>query len=91
MPAPNTSAPIAPAIRAWLTTNPGPHRPRAIAAGLGIPEGMTKQQWTQKVANEVARLWRSGELTKTQTRVPDWKVPLTTYALAQQPDRPANQ
>ena len=88
MPAPNTTAPIAPAIRAWLAKNPGPHRPRDVAAGLGVPEGMAKQQWTQKVANEVARMWRNGELTKAQTRLPDWKVPLTTYAL---PDRPANQ
>lgn len=73
---------IAPRIRAWLTANPGPHRPRDIAAGLGIPPGMEKQQWTLKVANEVARLWRNGVLVKQQTRVPNWKVPLTTYALA---------
>lgn len=43
-------------IRLWLLDHPGPHRPAQIAAGLGVPEGIEKQKWTQKVANECARM-----------------------------------
>lgn len=58
MPASRQSSPtsLSSRIRLWLLDHPGQHRPSQIAAGLGIPAGVAKQKWTQKVANECARM-----------------------------------
>lgn len=47
---------LATRIRAHLLTAAGPQRPADIATALGIPDGMTKTQWSQRVANTCARM-----------------------------------
>ena len=47
-------------IIAWLGENPGEHRARDVAVGLGVPDGVKRADWSQKVANTLGRLAREG-------------------------------
>lgn len=57
---------LASAITTWLLANPGHHRPRDIAAGIGIPYGRTQSQATVDVGRECARMLKRGDLTETR-------------------------
>ena len=59
-------------LRLFFATNPGQHRAKDVAAALG--------DQTQYVANECARMARSGDLTRTQTPVEGRKQPITTLS-----------
>ena len=71
-------------IRAWLANHPGAHRPRDIAAGLGVPVDSTRSKWTIRVGAEVSRMALAGELQRVTPSVPGGSVkrPPTYYALA---------
>lgn len=83
MPAKDTTAPdlLPGRIRTWMEENPDPARTRDVALGLGIPEGMTRSQWVQKVGNAMAREYRRGTLTRIAQEVGQ-KRPVTRYQLA---------
>lgn len=69
-------------IRLWLLDNPGSHRPAEVAAGLGVPDGMTRAQWSQKVANAMSRLVKNGDLVAVDLRERmGWKGRCTGYHL----------
>lgn len=52
-------------ITTWLGANPGRHRTRDVAQGLGLPEGVKPKDWTHKVGNALGRLARDGDVTRT--------------------------
>lgn len=62
----------------WLYDHPGLHRPAQISTGLGV-EGSRPRM---RVHNEVARLYRDGQLTRTSEQVKGKKRPLTSYTLS---------
>lgn len=68
-------------IRLWLLDNPGEHRARDVAEAIQAPEGMSKAQWSQKVANALARLTREGAVV-CEKRDIGHKKPVGHYRLA---------
>lgn len=75
----------------WLREHPGEHRARDVAAGLGVPSGMTRATWSQKVANALGRLTRDGQVIR-QNRDLGYARPTGLYSMpAEQPagDQPA--
>lgn len=69
-------------IRLWLLDHPGPKRPAEVATGLGLPEGMARQDWSRIVANAMGRLAREGALERVDLREQmGWKGPCTGYEL----------
>lgn len=70
-------------IRLWMLDNPGQHRARDVADGLGVPDGMERQKWSQKVANALVRLTNDGAVTREAVQPEGWKAPVGVYQLAQ--------
>jgi hypothetical protein len=68
-------------IRLWMLDHPGEHRARDIAEGLGVPAGMTRAKWSQKVANALVRLASDGSVARTEVTPEGWKVPVGVYSL----------
>ena len=64
----------------WLRQHPGEHRARDVAAGLGVPDGMTRAAWSQKVANALGREVQRGTVRR-QDRDLGYKRPVGLYAL----------
>lgn len=58
-------------LRLYFATNAGHHRAKDVAKALGDK--------TQYVANECARMARSGDLDRRQTEVEGRAQPITTY------------
>jgi hypothetical protein len=67
-------------IVAWLTENAGEHRARDVAEGLGVPDGVKRADWSQKVANALGRLARDGSV-KHQYRDLGYKRPTGVYSV----------
>lgn len=70
-------------IRLWLLDHPGSHRARDVAEGLGVPDGMARKVWSQKVANAIARETRAGKIIREEAQLPGWSVPCGVYRLPQ--------
>lgn len=70
-------------IRLWLLDNPGQHRARDVADGLGVPSGMARAKWSQKVANALVRLTSDGSVVRDEVTPEGWKVPVGVYRLPQ--------
>ena len=68
-------------IRLWLLDHPGQHRARDVAEGLGVPADMRREQWSQKVANALAREVRAGKVVREEVTLPGWSVPCGVYRL----------
>lgn len=73
MPAPGQTSPTSrrTRLREHFTNHPGRHRAKEVAAALGEP--------TQPVANELARMARSGEVVREQLPVEGRVQPITLY------------
>lgn len=84
MPAPNQIDPTSrrSRIRLFFATNPGRHRPRDVATALGDEY--------LRVANELARMARDGDLMKVQTPIEGKVRPLTTYGLNESTEENTN-
>lgn len=68
-------------IRQWLTDHPGEHRARDVAEGLGLPDGMKRADWSQKVANALGRLSREGAVTRRDRDLENHKRPVGFYSI----------
>lgn len=72
-------------IRLWMLENPGAHdghhRARDVAEGLGLPEGWTRADWSQRVANVMAREAKIGRLVRDKRTFTGWSVPRHVYRL----------
>lgn len=66
-------------IITWLREHPGEHRARDVAEGLGIPAGVKRADWSQKVANALGRLQRNGDVTHVYRDL-GHKRPVGVYA-----------
>jgi hypothetical protein len=71
----------------WLRENPGEHRARDVAEGLGVPPGMTKADWTHKVGNALGRLARDGSVRR-EFRDLGYKKPMGVYLIPETADAP---
>lgn len=70
-------------VRQWLVEHPGWHRPADVAKNLPRPEvlaDLTRAQWSQKVANAMAREARRGTIARTEDTPPGWSKPTGFYA-----------
>ena len=76
MPAPGQTNPTSrrTRLREHFQTTPGRHRAKEVAAALG--------ERTQPVANELARMARSGEVVREQLPVEGRAQPITLYRAA---------
>lgn len=73
-------------IRLWMLDNPGPHRARDVANGLGKPADMPQAQWSHKVANALARETRAGKIVREYQQLEGWLKPVGTYRLPKDND-----
>lgn len=82
MPAPGQINPerLPARITSWLQKNPGQHRARDVANGLGLPEGMAQKDWSQKVGNALGRLHSQGAVAREDTPLAGSRRPVGVYS-----------